>query len=127
MAVITRNTLSDVQGSRSLDLGVAAANGTAVASSDTITNYDGKTIFVVYNGGGSSDTVTITAQTTAQRTAGNASVTAASETGAVAASGGIRVFGPFPPAIFNDTSGFITVSHSFTTSVKIYAFNLASY
>jgi hypothetical protein len=79
---------------------------------------------IVSNQGGSSDTVSITAQVTAQRTAGGASVAAANES-VVVATTERRILGPFPPSIYNDASGNITITHSFTTSVKIYAFALS--
>ena len=123
MAVLTRNTLSDVQGSRNLNLGAAEANMTAVSASDTVNNADGKTMLLISNQGGSTDNVSVTAQNTGQRTAGGASVTAAAETAAIATTER-RILGPFPPSIYNDAAGFLTITHSFTTSVKIYAFAL---
>lgn len=123
MAVLTRNQISDVAGSRNLNLGAAEANMTAVSASDTVNNADGKTMLLISNQGGSTDTVTITAQQTSQRTASGASVAASNETAAIATTER-RILGPFPPAIYNDASGNLTIGHSFTTSVKIYAFAL---
>lgn len=123
MPVINRNNLSDIAGSRNLNMGAAEANMTAVAASDTVNNADGRTMLIISNQGGSSDTVTIVAQSTGQRTATGASVAATNET-VVLATTERRILGPFPPSVFNDASGFITVNHSFTTSVRIYAFAL---
>lgn len=123
MAILTRNQLSDVQGSRNLNLGAAEANMTAVSASDTVNNADGKTMLLISNQGGSTDNVSVTAQVTSQRTAPGASVVAAAETAAIATTER-RILGPFPPSIYNDAAGMLTITHSFTTSVKIYAFAL---
>lgn len=123
MAVLTRNTLSDVAGSRNLNMGAAEANMTAVSASDTVTNADGRTMLIISNQGGSTDNVAIVAQTAAQRTAANVSVAASNETAAIATTER-RILGPFPPSVYNDASGNLTITHSFTTSVKIYAFAL---
>lgn len=123
MATLTRNTMSSVAGSRNLNLGAAEANMTAVSASDVVTNLDGKTMLLISNQGGSTDNVSVTAQNTSQYSASGASITAAAETAAIATTER-RILGPFPPSIYNDSSGNITITHSFTTSVKIYAFVL---
>ncbi len=120
MATLTRSALSK---NGNVNLGAADASMVAVAASDVVDNADGKTILVVSNGGGSPDTVGITVQNATQYNGAGTPLTASSVAVAVAA-GERRVFGPFSPEIYNNTSGQITITHSFTTSVKILAIAL---
>lgn len=118
MATLTR-TAQGVNGVvGSTNLGAADASMVAVASTDQVTNLDGKTLLIISNQGGSTDTVTITAQNTTQYSASGASLTASNQVVAIATTER-RVLGPFPPSIFNDANGNIQIAHSFTTSVKI--------
>lgn len=120
MATLTRSTQAR---NGNINLGATDANMVAVAASDVVDNADGKTLLVVSNQGGSPDTVGITVQNATQYNAAGSALTASSVSQAVAA-GERRVFGPFSPEIYNNTSGQITITHSFTTSVKILAIAL---
>ena len=82
----------------------------AVSASDTFAN-DGTVFLHVKNGGGSSDTVTVTSvQTCNQGSTHNLTVSVPA--------GAERMLGPFETTRFNDpTTGLVTVGHSFTTSV----------
>ncbi len=82
----------------------------AVAASDVFPN-DGKTYIEVKNAGGTQDVVTIPAQSTCSQGSLHDSVTT------VPITTGDRVIGPFDPTRFNNSSGQVTVNHSFTTSV----------
>jgi hypothetical protein len=82
----------------------------SVASSDVFPN-DGKTYIEVKNAGGTQDVVTIPAQSTCSQGTLHDSVTT------VPITTGDRVIGPFDPTRFNNSSGQVTVNHSFTTSV----------
>ena len=88
-----------------------AATYTAVAASDTITILDGSAILILHvkNAGGSVDTVTITdpGTTPAGSAATNPTRTVTNAT---------EKFIPLDPRYAN-SSGVITVAHSFTTSV----------
>jgi hypothetical protein len=84
----------------------------AVSESDTFTN-DGETVLEIRNAGGSPDTVTIAAVRPC-KFGKNHDISVS-----VPATTGVRVLGPFPPHIFNNSSGKVTVEHSFTTSVTM--------
>lgn len=88
-----------------------APSYSAVSASDTFAN-DGTVFLHVKNAGGSADTVTITSvQTCNQGATHNLTVS-------VPATTGDRLIGPFETSRFNDpTTGLVTVTHSFTTSV----------
>lgn len=89
----------------------------AVSASDLLAGNDGQCMLHVKNGGGSSDTVTITAVAgTVVSEPGKGAVTKANAGGAVPA-GQERMFGPFPMVAFHDGNGQIPVTHSFVTSV----------
>lgn len=120
MAVLTRQSFTAIK-NQNLNLGAAEANMTAVSASDTVTNSDGKTMLFVSNQGGSSDTVTIPVQNSNQFNA-SASPIAPAAISVVVATTERRIIGPISPEIYNDSGGNITIQHSFTTSVKIYAF-----
>lgn len=81
----------------------------AVAASDTFVN-DGRTILVVDNGSGSELTVTIT-------TPGTVDGLAIADKTVTVAIGDKAVIGPFPPAIYNNSDGVVTVAFNETTSV----------
>lgn len=123
MATLTRNAGS-INGN--WNLGAAEANAVAVASSDIVTNSDGRTFLYISNQGGSTDTVTIPVQNASQTTATGAPVTPSNISVAIATTER-RIIGPISGSIYNDTGGNITIQHSFTTSVKIYAFTIPSF
>lgn len=89
----------------------------AVAASDTITAADGSYILQVINAGASSDVVTITdpGTTPAGSAATNPTVTVVGTTGNKAILLSPR---------FANSSGVITVAHSFTTSVTYVLYRL---
>ena len=87
--------------------GVTAAPA-AVNSSDKFLN-DGSTILRVINGSGSSITVTIDAQSLGGVSFSDPTVTVAA--------GATKYIGPFRADIFNDSSGYVNVSYSATTTV----------
>ena len=90
---------------------------TAVSSSDTFT--PGNDVYLqVTNGGGSPDTVAISTPATSRGLA-------IAEAGGSVAAATTRHFGPFPADLFADpTTGLVTVTHSFTTSVTCAVFKL---
>lgn len=93
-----------------------AASLSAVSASDTLSGNDGTCMLVVVNGGGSPDTVTITANGAIVTEPGKGSVAKANAGGSVPA-GATRYFGPFPALAFHNGNGQIPVTHSFVTSV----------
>ena len=111
MATLTRQTPGEDGG---LTFGAAASGGDVFAN-------DGETYFAVTNGGGSSVTVTITAQNTSTTKTGFGTVTKANG-GAAVAAGDTDVFGPFPTGAFNNSSGQVAVTYSGVTSVTVAAF-----
>lgn len=123
MATLTR-TAQTINGN--YNMGAADANMVAVAASDVVDNADGRTLLIISNQGGSSDTVGITIQNATQYTAAGVLLTASSVSQAVATTER-RVFGPFSPSLYNNTSGQITITHSFTTSVKITCLGLPQF
>ena len=98
--------------------GTPAGFGQAAnAGGDTFQN-DGNTLLWVYNGGTSSITVTVTAQS-----AGPWDDTPKNETITVPA-GEWRLAGPFAPQRFNNTNGQVALSYSGVTSVVVGAIKL---
>ena len=73
----------------------------------------GRELLLVRNGGTSAITVTVTSQ---GRYRG---VPFSNVVLNVPASGGEVIAGPFPPEVFNDTSGRVSVSYSAVTSVTV--------
>jgi len=104
------SVLTSQRASNGQDLaGVAAAGG-----GDTFVN-DGKTIFVVKNGGGSGITVTFVTPVTVDGLA-------VTDLAATIGAGATRAIGPFPPAWYNDTGvagGVVSVTYSGVTSVTV--------
>lgn len=95
-----------------------ASTGAAVSASDTIPNSitgSRGAYLEIINGGGSSDTVTIS--DSGATPAGNA----ASPAGVAVANGTSKIF-YISPYAYNVSTGNVTVTHSFTTSVtyKLY-------
>jgi hypothetical protein len=107
-------------------MGAADANMVAVAASDVVDNADGRTLLVVSNQGGSTDNVGITIQNATQYTAAGVPLTASSAAFAVLTTQR-WVLGPFSPSLYNNSSGQITITHSFTTSVKITCLGLPQF
>jgi hypothetical protein len=87
----------------------AAYTLTAVAASDTFQN-NGECYLIVNNGGASSDSVTIVAR-------GKCECGDLHNEVVTVANGSAKIIGPFRPDRFNDSSGLVTVQHSYTTSV----------
>jgi hypothetical protein len=91
----------------------------AVAASDTFVPGD-TTFLHIKNGGGSPDAVSVAAPGSAvlpnvTNAATTVSVTNAQE----------RMIGPFPANVYADpTTGLVTVTHSFTTSVTVAVINV---
>lgn len=106
MAVMALRKIIATEGGTVLEI---TANLAAVASSDKFQNVRGKSLIYVQNGGGSSDNVTID---------GNPDIVVA------VPAGEHRVIGTFNED-FEDSSGFVLVSHSFITSVNGMAAHLA--
>lgn len=99
--------------STSLTLAGVTASGAAVASTDTIAAAQfgpNGVILRVINGGGSSDTVTITDPTTT-------SLGSAATNPTVAVANGVTKSILIPRSAINPSTGLATVAHSFTTSV----------
>ncbi|WP_439816225.1 hypothetical protein [Zavarzinia sp. CC-PAN008] len=92
--------------------------GTAEAGGDAFAN-DGATLLLVTTGG-TACTVTIPAQVTAAEVAGMGRLTKANAGGTVATNSR-RIFGPFPPAAFNDGQGRAVVSYSQVAGVGVAA------
>lgn len=106
MALLSTQVLSSITGN--------AVTLSAVNSSDTITPDSSKTmILVVVNGGGSSDTVTI-AITSGSDPWGRAY---AAQTVTVANGTTKYIYLQNPAVLADVTTGLITVTHSFVTSV----------
>jgi hypothetical protein len=84
----------------------------AAAGGDQFQN-DGKTLLRIKNADGSGMTATVTAQTACNYgTVHSTTVTVGATTGDVLA-------GPFDPAIYNNSSGYVVVTYSAVTSVTV--------
>lgn len=92
--------------------GTAAAAASCAAGGDVFPN-NGKTLVEITNGSGGSLTPTFAATGTLQNGAVIASVATA------IAAGVTRVFGPFPPELFNNSSGQVAITYSGVTSLTI--------
>lgn len=111
MAVITPVAVSRA--------GLATSGGAAAsAGGDSFLN-DGKTLFMVMNGGGSPITITETLPSTAVVDG----QLPASRTVTVAA-GERTLIGPFPTAIYSDTLGYMNIAYSGVTSVTVKAIQI---
>lgn len=95
----------------------------AAAGGDTFKN-NGQTLLVVKNGGAGAVAVTVTAQNTSPDTRTYGAVTKANGGGSVAA-GAVDVFGPFPSAAFNNSTGQVAVTYDQVTSVTVAAVSVA--
>ena len=105
------------------EAGATVTGAAAAGGGDTADNTYGKTLLLVRNGGGSSINVTITAQNTSFSNDKLGTVTKGNTVKAVAA-GGMEIFGPFPPNVYNNASGQIAISYSAVTSVTVTAIKL---
>lgn len=88
----------------------------AVAASDQFPN-DGHTMLWIENGSGSPLTVTIV-------TPGTIDGQAVSDRDVTIADGAIKVIGPFPRNVYNDSDGLVTVEFDETTSVTAAAISV---
>lgn len=120
MATLTRNSLP-LNGN--VNFGAADALAVAVATSDVVTNADGRTFLYISNQGGSTDTVTIPVQNAAQFTPAGVPVTPSNISVAILTTER-RIIGPISPSVYNDSGGNITIQHSFITTVKCFAFQV---
>lgn len=82
----------------------------AVSASDQFLPDAGGLVYVVKNGGASTDNVTIT-------DSGNTAAGSAASNPVVAVPAGAERWIYINPALVNPNTGFVTVAHSFTTSV----------
>lgn len=104
-----------------VEAGLAPSMASAAGGGDTFANAnDERTILMVTNGGGGSITVTITAQDTSETVPGFGTVSKANGGGSVGA-GATKLFGPFPAAAFNNSSGEVAVTYSGVSSVTVAA------
>jgi len=99
------------------ETGLAPSTSAAAAGGDQFEN-TGREIVAVTNGGGSSVTVTVAAQSVSKDVPGYGTMTKANGGGAVAA-GVTKYFGPFPTRAYNNASGRVSLSYSSTTSVTV--------
>lgn len=92
--------------------GVLLSTASAAGGGDSFSN-TGDQFLYVNNGGGSPITVTITVQNTAylREVVGNRTVSVSNGTA--------KLIGPFPPALFNDSSGLVQITYSAVTSVTV--------
>lgn len=97
--------------------GITPSFASAAVGGDQFLN-NGKCFLEVKNGSGGDITVTIATQAT---TGGYA---VADQTVTVAATTGDKMIGPFPPDLFNDSSGYVQVTYSGVTSLTVGAFRL---
>jgi hypothetical protein len=95
-----------------LDITFAAAAG----GGDSFPN-TGKEFFLAKNASGGAITITFDAPGTCSF--GLAANAAHDVAGAVAMTNGERIFGPFPPAQFNDGNGRVQVTYSGVTSLTV--------
>ena len=96
--------------------GAALGSTSAGVAGDSFPN-DGDVVLHVYNGSGSNVTVTIATPAT-PKSLGIAPVTR------VVGASNIVIFGPFPPAVFNNSNGEVNVTYSAVTSVTVAAIGM---
>jgi len=92
--------------------GVASVAASAAGGGDVFPN-DGRTIVEITNGGGGSITPTFAATGTLPSGAAITSVATA------IAAGATRIFGPFPPEQFNNSSGQVAITYTGVTTVTV--------
>lgn len=108
-------TTTDVTSAGILSTAGAVA---ATVSGDSYTN-DGRTMFVVTNGGGSPITVTVTVQRTTFNVSGVGTVTFANIP--ISVTNGTTRFILVPQGPYNDANGRVSVTYSAVTSVTVSA------
>ena len=97
---------------------VITTPATAAASSQTFPN-DGKTVIVVKNGNAGTSTLTfVTPHVVAD---GDAAALATPDRAVAVAAGAYAVIGPFPPSVYNDANGDVTMNIDITASVLLTA------
>lgn len=92
-------------------------SATAAASSQTFAN-DGNVVLLVTNTDASPHSITLTATTTSFAISGIGTLTVGDVVVAVT-NGTTRVIGPFPPAVYNSTSGTVAITWSATTGMAV--------
>lgn len=102
---------------------LSTAYAAATSAGDSFAN-DGRTMFCVKNGNGSTMTVTITPGNATRAVPGVGVVTKSTVSVVVPATTGETMIGPFPPAFYNDASGNVNVTYSAVTSVTVAAVRL---
>ena len=117
MATLTVQPISET--------GAALTYAAAASGGDVFVNADDRTFLHIKNGGGSSVTVTITAQTTSATVPGLGVVSKASRAVTIPNTED-RLVGPFPAKAFNDAAGKVSVGYSATTGVTIAAVRAAT-
>lgn len=105
------------------EAGVVPSYAAAGAGGDEFANESGDVLLHVKNGGGGPITVTVTAQATSRVLPGFGTVSKAAGGGSIGA-GAEKMFGPFPPAAFNQANGRVAVGYTDVASVTVAAFRL---
>lgn len=100
--------------------GTALATATPAGGGDVFANNGQDVFFYVANASGSSINVTFTAQNTAFNDIILGEITASNKVVAVA-NGATKVIGPFPEAIYSNTSRQVAVLCSATSGVTVQA------
>ena len=90
--------------------GVSLGATSAAGGGDKFVN-TGSELLYIKNGGGSTITLTLDAQTVAGLTITGPTVSVAA--------GAEKIVGPFDPRYFTDSSGFLNLSYSAVTSVTV--------
>ena len=117
--------MADIPVTTITDEGATISYTAADVGGDQVPN-DGRSWFVVKNGGGAPITVTVTPQnTTKDNVPGFGKMTKAT-TNEVIAAGDDGIFGPFPQQAWDDTAAKVSITYSDVTSVTIAAFKLSS-
>ena len=107
-----------------VEAGLAPTYGAAASGGDVFPNTKGEVFLHVKNGGVGAVTVTIAPQASSFNVANKGAVTKPDAGGSVPATTGDRMFGPFPPAAFNDNQGRVAVTYSGVTTVTVAAIQL---
>ena len=121
MATLTAPTtaISGAPGSAGIaGLALPAAEAAAAVATTTIPN-NGSVLVRIVNGGASPVTVTFGIQ---KKVLGNA-ITQAIFSESVA-NGTAKIYGPFPPSVFNDVNGNLNITFSAEASVTVGAYQL---
>ncbi len=100
-----------------------AGKAACSAGGDGVVN-DGRTVLVVENLAGASQTVTITPTVAAVSQEGKGSLSKAA-IAVVIAAGDTAVIGPFATAMFNDINGKIAITYSAVVTLNIMAVRIA--